>query len=89
MVSICEPLLFPGTEFMFAAALEVGGADALKIWGRQWVKLLAVLYDGVTVALPGSTPEKKSLVGGGTPEGTAARTRVQLEIERIMGTVTS
>ncbi|KAI0795044.1 GLE1-like protein-domain-containing protein [Abortiporus biennis] len=62
------------------AALDVGGSQALHIWGMQWEKLLALLYDGVTVGIYGTD----KLVGGTSGEGTAARVRVQLEIERIM-----
>lgn len=70
---------------LLIAALDVCGTQALNIWGQQWVKLLGVLYDGVTNGLPGSTAEKPRLIGGVSGEGTAARTRVQLDIERIMG----
>ena len=64
------------------ATLEVGGTQGKEIWGNQWIKLLTVLYDGVTTGIPGT----EKLIGGVTPEGTAARVRVQLEIERIMAT---
>jgi nucleoporin GLE1 len=43
------------------------------------VKLLALLYEGVTVGMGGG-----KIIGGDTAEGKAARVRVQLEIERIM-----
>jgi nucleoporin GLE1 len=64
------------------AALDVAGASAREIWGAQWVKLLGTLYEGATTGLFGETGR---LIGG--KDGTAARVRVQLEIERIMGTV--
>ncbi|KAI0336994.1 hypothetical protein BDW22DRAFT_1340666 [Trametopsis cervina] len=70
-----------GPEVLFAA-LDVGGVSAREIWGVQWVKLLGVLYEGVTAGLFG---EEGRLIGGKSAEGTAARVRVQLEIERIMG----
>jgi len=55
--------------------LDVGGHLPAQIWGRQWIKLLALLYDGV----------KSGKVGGNiTAEGKAARVRVQLDIERVM-----
>ncbi|OCH90207.1 hypothetical protein OBBRIDRAFT_619396 [Obba rivulosa] len=63
------------------AALDVGGMDAARVWGQQWVKLLGLLYEGATVGLGGS---KDRLIGGEMPEGIAARVRVQMEIERIM-----
>ena len=56
----------------------------MKIWGQQWVKLLRTLYDGVTIGLPGPESEKH-LIGGSSAEGIAARTRVQLDVEKIMG----
>jgi nucleoporin GLE1 len=55
------------------------GHDALLIWGAQWVKMLALIYEGVTVGIGADR-----FIGGITPEGKAARVRVQLEIERIM-----
>jgi nucleoporin GLE1 len=64
-----------------AVALDVNGLDAKAAWGAQWVKLLEVLYEGVTVGIF-NTPDR--LIGGTSAEGTAARVRVQLEIERIM-----
>ena len=63
------------------AALEVGGADALKSWGQQWAKLLGLVYEGATVGIQG---ERGRLIGGKTGEGTAARVRVQLEVERLL-----
>ncbi|KAG1813684.1 GLE1-like protein-domain-containing protein [Suillus subaureus] len=63
------------------AALDVGGIEAKLIWGNQWVKMLELLYEGATTGI-GGVPGK--LVGGQTPEGKAARVRVQLQIERIM-----
>lgn len=64
-------------------ALDVNGMNAKLTWGAQWIKLLEVLYEGVTTGLFGK-PGK--LIGGDTAEGVAARVRVQLEIERIMTT---
>lgn len=66
------------------AALDVLGSDARDIWGYQWVKLLALVYEGVTASLEGG-----NFIGSESPEGKAARVRVQLEIERIMTGVRS
>lgn len=55
--------------------MDVGGHFAARIWGRQWIKLLALLYDGIMSGKVG---------GDTTAEGKAARVRVQLDIERIM-----
>jgi len=64
------------------AALDVIGLDALQIWGAQWVKMLALIYEGVTVGIG-----VDKYIGGTTPEGKAARVRVQLKIEEIMAKV--
>jgi nucleoporin GLE1 len=50
------------------------GSHGRELWGRQWDKMLEVVYEGAT----------KAMIGGKTPEGVAARVRVQLEVERIM-----
>jgi len=60
------------------AALDVMGVDALHIWGAQWVKMLALIYEGVTIGIGAD-----KYIGGTTPEGKAARVRVQLKIEEI------
>ncbi|EMD36459.1 hypothetical protein CERSUDRAFT_156135 [Gelatoporia subvermispora B] len=74
-------LLNPVAPAIMYAALEVGGTEAARMWGQQWAKLMGLLYEGVTVGLGGSN---ERLIGGQTPEGIAARVRVQLEIERVM-----
>ncbi|KAF8548731.1 hypothetical protein OG21DRAFT_1516002 [Imleria badia] len=63
------------------AALDVGGMEAKYIWGKQWVKLLELLYEAATVGIGGKSD---TLLGGQTPEGKAACVRVQLEIENIV-----
>ena len=70
-----------GSLIKLPAALDVGGMEAKFIWGSQWVKLLELLYEGATIGIGGAVGK---LVGGQTPEGKAARVRVQLQIERIM-----
>ena len=67
---------------MFIVALDVNGTRAFEIWGQQWVKLLSTLYQGCTAGLNGKA---ERLLGGKSPEGVAARVRVQLEIEKLMG----
>lgn len=61
---------------LLSVALEVGGSHARNVWGAQWVKLMALLYEGVTT--------DPSPLGGSGPER-ASRVRLQLEIERVMG----
>ncbi|KAG9220039.1 hypothetical protein CCMSSC00406_0007899 [Pleurotus cornucopiae] len=60
-------------------ALDVLGGEAKALWGIQWVKILGLLYEGVTVGLGNG-----KFIGGDSPEGKAARVRVQLEVERLM-----
>ncbi|CCM04763.1 uncharacterized protein FIBRA_06953 [Fibroporia radiculosa] len=62
-------------------ALDVGGLEARDIWGQQWIKLLERLYECTTTGIPGTNGR---LLGGSSPEGTSARVRVQIEIERIL-----
>ncbi|KAH9924024.1 GLE1-like protein-domain-containing protein [Fomitopsis serialis] len=80
---LTEPVLLQSSvaPSVLHAALDVGGARAKQIWGKQWVKLLAQLYEAATVGLEGAPGR---LLGGQSSEGIAARVRVQLEIERIM-----
>ncbi len=61
--------------------LDVNGAMARDVWGGQWLKLMGILYEGATTGLYGS---EGRLIGGKSPEGIAARVRVQLEIERLL-----
>ncbi|KAE9399596.1 hypothetical protein BT96DRAFT_939277 [Gymnopus androsaceus JB14] len=70
-----------GAEILFIA-LEVLGADALQIWGYQFVKMLHLIYDGATDGLGDG-----KLLGGSSPDGIAARARVKLEVESIMSGV--
>ncbi|KAF9255264.1 hypothetical protein L218DRAFT_1036289 [Marasmius fiardii PR-910] len=60
-------------------ALETLGADAKQTWGGQFVKLIALMYEGASKGLGNG-----KLLGGESPEGIAARSRVSLEIETIM-----
>ncbi|VDC00507.1 unnamed protein product [Peniophora sp. CBMAI 1063] len=58
-------LATPIAADLLAVALDVGGASALRIWGRQWAKLLALLWDSV------NSGEKR--VGGESAEAAGAR----------------
>ncbi|KAL1745938.1 GLE1-like protein-domain-containing protein [Schizophyllum fasciatum] len=62
------------------AALEIFGAEARKIWGQQWVKVLALIYD-----LASNGIGEGKVLGGTSPEGGASRLRIKLEIDEIMG----
>ena len=71
-------LLFVDRHFVFSAALDVGGVQAREIFGKQWHKLMELLYSGLTETKSGNP------IGGTTPEGTAARIRALLEVEKVM-----
>lgn len=64
---------------ILAAALDVLGSHALEVWGQQWVKMLELVYQGATIGFA-----EGRLLGGPTGVGTSARTRVRIEVERIM-----
>ena len=51
------------------------GLEAGEVWGRQWMKALALLHEGITNGY-----DTDKLIGGDTAggEGSAARTRVTL-----------
>ncbi|KAG7440741.1 uncharacterized protein BT62DRAFT_937711 [Guyanagaster necrorhizus] len=68
-----------GAELL-ATGLSVLGSNAKDMWGQQFVKVLALIREGT---ITGMGDGKK--IGGSTPEGSAARARVLLEVERIMG----
>jgi len=63
---------------LLATALDVGGTQAREIFGKQWHKLMELLYGGLTDV------NSDNPIGGKTPEGTAARTRALLEVEKVM-----
>jgi nucleoporin GLE1 len=66
---------------VFAAALEVIGTEAADIWGVQWIKILQLIYEGTSTGVFGQAGK---LLGGDSPEGKAAKARIQMEIERIV-----
>lgn len=54
------------------------------MWGQQWIKMLALIHEGITTGY-----EKDKLIGGDSAEGAAARTRVMVALENIMNGVQS
>ncbi|KAJ7022753.1 GLE1-like protein-domain-containing protein [Mycena alexandri] len=74
------PLLeTPVAAQLIYTGLNVLGSHALEVWGHQWVKMLELIYKGVTVGFA-----EGRLIGGPTGVGNSARTRVLTEIESIM-----
>jgi nucleoporin GLE1 len=49
-------------------ALDVFGPEAKSVWGQQWIKMLALLCEGVAVGLGGD-----SLVGRALKDGRRGR----------------
>ncbi|KAF8632682.1 hypothetical protein AX17_004814 [Amanita inopinata Kibby_2008] len=77
-------LAAPAAAQLIHTALAVMGPDARDIWGLQWIKMLAMIYEGVTEGLPIGNGDERLLIGGQSPEGKSAQVRTQLEVERIM-----
>ncbi|KAI0029506.1 GLE1-like protein-domain-containing protein [Vararia minispora EC-137] len=75
MVSQPRLLASPVAPELLAVALDVAGANAKRTWGAQWIKMLALLYDGVEM----------KRIGGDAPEAQGTRVRLQLQIERTLG----
>ncbi|EPQ51338.1 hypothetical protein GLOTRDRAFT_141097 [Gloeophyllum trabeum ATCC 11539] len=81
MLSTPQLLSSPIAPSLLHIALDVGGIEAKHVFGKQWVKMMELLYEGVTTGIGGAS---ERVLGGSSPEGKAARVRVQLEIERVM-----
>lgn len=58
-------------------ALDVGGLHGKAIWGKQWIKMLAYIYEGVQ-------GEGRERIGGHDVAAQASRARCQSEVEKIM-----
>ncbi|KAJ7851654.1 GLE1-like protein-domain-containing protein [Mycena olivaceomarginata] len=78
---LCDRTLLesPVAAQLIYTALDVLGSHALEVWGQQWVKMLQLIYTGVTVGFA-----EGKFIGGTTAAGHSARTRVQIEVERIL-----
>ncbi|KAF9044255.1 GLE1-like protein-domain-containing protein [Panaeolus papilionaceus] len=59
--------------------LDVLGKEAKVIWGQQWIKVLALLHEGLTTGY-----QHDLLIGGNSAEAAAARSRALLSLESIM-----
>ena len=64
-------------NLIFLVALDEGGVHAKVIWGKQFVKILQLIYEGVQ-------GEQKARFGGSEVLAQASRARCQLEVEKIM-----
>jgi len=78
--------------FEYIAALDVLGLEATAVWGKQWMKLLALVYEGITTGYEQEgennvSGKKPKLIGGDLPEAAAARTRVLVELENVVNAV--
>lgn len=62
---------------MGVVALDEGGLHAKAIWGKQFIKMLQYIYEGV------QGPSKERF-GGTDVLAQASRARCQLEVEKIM-----
>jgi len=78
LLSFIPSLTFFLTPYS-SAALDVLGSHAKLVYGHQWNKMLALIYEGVTLGLGNG-----KFIGGKSAEGTAARVRVQMEVERLV-----
>lgn len=58
-------------------ALDETGSKAKSIWGKQFIKMLQVIYEGVQ-------GDGKEMFGGSDVLAQASRARCQLEVEKIM-----
>jgi nucleoporin GLE1 len=83
-VSVLLLSLYSFSNPLLIAALDVGGNQARMTFGRQWHKMMELLYVGLTVGLNGDMVQGGIPIGGKTPEGNAARVRALLEVEKVM-----
>ena len=60
-------------------AVAVGGRSSLKVWGKQWVKMLHLIEKRVDEAA-----DKTSMIGEASVGGTARRIRVKEEIRKVL-----
>ncbi|KAG6845684.1 hypothetical protein H0H87_004945 [Tephrocybe sp. NHM501043] len=72
-------LELPVAPQLIYTALDTMDIDGRKIWGHQYNKLLELIYEGVTTGY-----DAEKLIGGTTPEAVAARSRVQMVVERLL-----
>jgi nucleoporin GLE1 len=57
-------------------ALSVAGDQALRVWGKQWVKVLQMIDKRMEESCP-------TIIGEAGVGGTARRVRVKAEIKKM------
>ena len=57
--------------------MEEGGVHAKAIWGKQFIKMLQLIYDTLQ-------SDERTKIGGSEVLAQASRARCILEIEKIM-----
>lgn len=62
----------------FSVGLEEGGMHAKALYGKQFIKMLQLIYECLL-------SEEKTRIGGTDVLAQASRARCLLEIEKIMG----
>ncbi|KAJ7625229.1 GLE1-like protein-domain-containing protein [Mycena polygramma] len=63
----------PVAAQLIYVGLDVLGSHALEVWGHQWVKMLELIYAGVTDGFA-----EGRFIGGSTGAGISVRARVQI-----------
>ncbi|PPQ69642.1 hypothetical protein CVT24_001215 [Panaeolus cyanescens] len=79
VVSDFRLLADPIAPQLIYTGLDVLGKEAKMVWGQQWIKMLALLHEGLT---SGYQPDH--LIGGNSAESAASRSRALLSLETIM-----
>jgi nucleoporin GLE1 len=66
-------------RLLLCSCFGCDGLEAGEVWGKQWMKVLALIHEGITNGY-----DAGKLIGGDTAEGSAARTRVLVSLENIV-----
>uniref|UniRef100_A0A8H7XTQ4 mRNA export factor GLE1 n=1 Tax=Psilocybe cubensis TaxID=181762 RepID=A0A8H7XTQ4_PSICU len=74
----------PVAPWLIFTALDVLGLEACNVWGKQWIKMLMLIYEGITTGY-----ENGKLIGGDSTESAHARTRITFTLGNIINGVKS
>ncbi|PPQ89307.1 hypothetical protein CVT25_000374 [Psilocybe cyanescens] len=69
----------PVAPWLIYTGLDVLGLEACNVWGKQWIKMLVLIHEGVTTGY-----QNGKLIGGDSPESAHARTRVMFALGNII-----